>query len=267
MTDYVRVALQSLARYLNEDPHRQMTLAQVTRYFGWKDEDHAYRAMRYALRLTQDCPLLMDVTDTRAANQQVERSGESGSFLHTTFYIDKGGKTMDESTIQATETTQQPEHAAPAAENPAAEAPAETAETAADKTAAHETASAADAAKAPETAEAHDQKPEAPDPAQALAALTGQAAEAELRAAAALAGVPSEKLPYALRMCDRAALCIQGADMAALAKEQIAAVLRDVPELAGRGGSLPGSLGDHKRVSADQSAEDKARAAFAQHLM
>ncbi len=166
---------------------------------------------------------------------------------------------MDESTIQATETTQQLEHPAPAAENPAAEATAETTATAADETANHEASG-----QKPETPR---QEMKADDPAQAMAALTGQAAEAELRAAAALAGVPGEKLPYALRMCDRAALCAQGADMTALAKEQIAAVLRDVPELAGRGGSLPGSLGDHKRVGADQSAEDKARAAFAQHLM
>lgn len=167
---------------------------------------------------------------------------------------------MNENTMQATQAPQQQENPAPAQEQPmpAQEPAAPAASTAADAA----PAATPPAQEPPQT----QQAPPAEDPAARLSALTQRAAEAELRAAAALSGVPADKLPYALRMCDRAALCAQGADMAALAREQIAAVLRDVPELAGRGGSLPGSLGDHKRTGAAPSAEDEARAVFSKYL-
>lgn len=178
---------------------------------------------------------------------------------------------MNESTMQATQAPQQPEHPVPAQEQPVpqqAEAPAAAAPAVAEPSAGGPGKSREpEGQSAPDqTAAAQEQAPSAEDPAARLSALTQRAAEAELRAAAALSGVPAEKLPYALRMCDPAALCAQGADMAALAREQVAAVLRDVPELAGRGGSLPGSLGDHKRVGAAPSAEDEARETFAKFL-
>ena len=56
--------------------------------------------------------------------------------------------------------------------------------------------------------------------------MTQRAAEAELRAAAALAGVSAEKLPYVVRLCDAAALTAKDADMGKLAQAQVAAVLR-----------------------------------------
>lgn len=169
---------------------------------------------------------------------------------------------MDESTMQATETTQEqlaPEQgAAPATVDPAASGAGEPQEP--------EEATVPEKPPAQQEQAEQEQAQPAEDPAEMLSALTKRAAEAELKAAAALAGIPADKLPYALRMCDQAALCAQDADMTALAKEQIAAVLRDVPELMGHGGSLPGSLGDHKRTGASPSAEDEARTIFSKYL-
>lgn len=93
--------------------------------------------------------------------------------------------------------------------------------------------------------------------------MTQRAAEAELRAAAALAGVSAEKLPYVVRLCDAAALTAKDADMGKLAQAQVAAVLKAVPEL---GQAAAGSLGDHKRVREGTAAEDDTRTTFAKYL-
>jgi len=95
-------------------------------------------------------------------------------------------------------------------------------------------------------------------------AMTRRAAEAELKAAAMAAGVPEAKLPYALKMCDLDALCAEDADMAALAREQVAALIRDVPELALQ--PVAGSLGDHKRVGGGLTPEDAVRGEFVRFL-
>lgn len=94
--------------------------------------------------------------------------------------------------------------------------------------------------------------------------MTQRAAEAELRAAAALAGVSAEKLPYVVRLCDAAALTAKDADMGKLAQAQVAAVLKAVPELGTR--PAAGSLGDHKRVREGTAAEDDTRTTFAKYL-
>ena len=80
------------------------------------------------------------------------------------------------------------------------------------------------------------------------AAATGQAdqtraalIDSELRAAAALAGVPRERLPYMLRMADRAGMDAEGADLSALAEAAVAQVLSDVPGLGGGGTGSPAS--------------------------
>lgn len=97
-----------------------------------------------------------------------------------------------------------------------------------------------------------------------VAIMTRRAAEAELKAAAMAAGIPEAKLPYALKMCDLDALCAEDADMAALAKEQIAALIRDVPELVLQ--PVAGSLGDHKRVGGGLTPEDAVRSEFTRFL-
>ena len=117
-------------------------------------------------------------------------------------------------------------------------------------------------------AENPDQEPDA-DRAELDAAelrqVTHRAAEAELRAAAALSGVPAAKLAYVVRLCDASVLEAKGADMSKLAEEQVAALLRDVPELAGTAAPSVGSLGDHKRTAAADSAA-QAAAEFAKYL-
>lgn len=138
-------------------------------------------------------------------------------------------------------------------------------------TAAQEQPPAAEAAeeKAEEGEAGKDDAPEAAgeegeDPRHdhdALARVTQRAAEAELRAAAALAGVSAERLPYVVRLCDLTELT-ESADMSKVAAAQVAAVLRDVPELGAK--PAAGSLGDHKRMSASP-AED-TRTIFANHL-
>ena len=126
-------------------------------------------------------------------------------------------------------------------------------------------------AETPPAKETGAKEPDAPQAAQEdvqnrLQALTLRPAEAELRAAAAMAGVSAAKLPWVVRLCDAQALCIQDADMGELAAQQVAAVLRDVPELAGSR-SMPGSLGDHRTVGTIQrSEEDLVRETFSAHL-
>lgn len=250
MTDYDLRAICSLSAYLDERPYRQMSVAQVTEYFGWHDEASAYRAMRYTLRLTQGkYPNL------------VTGSCEGGSFLHT-INLTEGGMTMNENTQETASTTEPAvQDTAAAQEQLATDAlPARYALEAGSQS------GAAPVAEAPVQAEPPKDEPaQAADPAAQVAALTQKAAEAELRAAAALAGVPAGKLPYVLRMCDASALCAAGADMGRLAQEQIAAVIRDVPEMAG-GRPVAGSLGDHKRVGSGSTQEDEARATFAKYL-
>lgn len=255
MTDYDLRALCSLSAYLDERPYRNMSLAQVTEYFGWRDEASAYRAMRYALRLTQG-----------KYPYQVIGSCEGGSFLHT-INLTEGGMTMNENT-QENATTTEPavQDTAAVQEQPATDAPA--AQQTAEAGSQSHTAPGEDAemAETPVQEEPPKEQPtQTADPAAQVAALMQKAAEAELRAAAALAGVPAGKLPYVLRMCDSSALCAEGADMGQLAQEQIAAVIRDVPEMAG-GKPVAGSLGDHKRVGSGTDPEAEARATFAKYL-
>lgn len=107
--------------------------------------------------------------------------------------------------------------------------------------------------------------PPSPEQAEeASAALAQRAAEAELRAAAAVAGVSAEKLPYVVRLCDAPALTAAGADMGALATAQVAALLKEMPELCAR--PAGGSLGDHKRAVSWAQPEETARATFAAYL-
>jgi hypothetical protein len=143
---------------------------------------------------------------------------------------------------KATETT----------ETKAAEAKAtETTETKATETKATETKATetkATETKATETAEA-----KAPDPA---------LIRAELRAAAAEAGVPAAKIAHVIKLAEVTGADKPGADLSALAKAAVEAVLNDVPEFNGAG---TGSMGDFRR-QAPTAAEDAARKEFAKYL-
>lgn len=90
-----------------------------------------------------------------------------------------------------------------------------------------------------------------PDPAAKLA-------DAELRAAAALAGIPAARIPYAVRMADAGKVTD-----AASAAQQIAAIVRDVPELKQQAQGT-GSGGNFARRTL--TAEEKARQDFAGQL-
>lgn len=70
-----------------------------------------------------------------------------------------------------------------------------------------------------------------------IAALQQRLAESELRSAAALAGVPREKVPYVARMADVSGINPADKDAADRYAKAVERVLSDVPEL--RGGSAP----------------------------
>lgn len=71
---------------------------------------------------------------------------------------------------------------------------------------------------------------------------------AELRAAAALAGVPKEKIPYVVRLAEVKGADAEGADLGKLAGEAIDKVLADIPELSGVQAGT-GSAGNFRRVA------------------
>lgn len=119
-------------------------------------------------------------------------------------------------------------------------------------------AQAAGAAEEQHKKETKEADTKAPD----AAALTGRLLDAELRAAAALAGVPAAKIPYAVRLADKDKAA--GAeDLSAYAAEQIKQIVQDLPELAAAVNGT-GSAGDHARKT--ETAEEAARRQFAAAL-
>ena len=165
---------------------------------------------------------------------------------------------MDESTIRETEPVAEAaeEHiTAPDANGTEPAAPAQEAaqETVQPAAAAASAAPAAEESAAPAAADATDAD-----------ALNTRLVDAELRAAAALAGVPAAKLPYVVRMADKAGLA--GDDLSGAAAKAVAAVLAAVPELGGSAAVPLGSMGDHRRVGVGETPEDKVRAEFARNL-
>ena len=83
---------------------------------------------------------------------------------------------------------------------------------------------------------------------------------AELRTAAALAGVPKERIPYVLRMCDTEGIDLDAADAQDKLDAAVAKVLEAVPEL--RGGAGTGSTGNFARRNggAEDALDAKIRA-------
>ena len=87
-----------------------------------------------------------------------------------------------------------------------------------------------------------------------------RAVQAELRTAAALAGVPKERIPYVLRLCDTEGIDLDAADAQDKLDAAVAKVLEAVPEL--RGGAGTGSTGNFARRNggAEDALDAKIRA-------
>lgn len=90
-----------------------------------------------------------------------------------------------------------------------------------------------------------------------LAKMQAKLGEYQLRTAAALAGVPKERIPYVMRMADVTGLDPTAADAAEHYQQAIDKVLADVPEL--RGGAGTGSTGNFARKPVDAVDPDIAR--------
>ena len=82
-----------------------------------------------------------------------------------------------------------------------------------------------------------------------LANMQAKLGEYQLRTAAALAGVPKERIPYVMRMADATGLDPTAADAEERYQQAIDKVLADVPEL--RGGAGTGSTGNFARKPVD----------------
>lgn len=102
--------------------------------------------------------------------------------------------------------------------------------------------------KAPD--EAPKQKPDAD-----AAAMRAQVIDAELRAAAALAGVPAYRVAYVTRLADRSAA--EDADPARYAQAQVQQILTDFPELLQQPPGT-GSAGNHARQEGRADADTEA---------
>lgn len=133
------------------------------------------------------------------------------------------------------------------AESPHASAEPEPAKAAASTEQPEETVKpAADAAEAPEKqAEQAEEPPEKDDTAAKLA-------DAELRAAAALAGIPAARIPYAVRMANAGKVTD-----AKTAADEIATIVRDVPELKQQAQGT-GSAGNFARKDATKDPDTQA---------
>ena len=110
-------------------------------------------------------------------------------------------------------------------------------------------------------------EPKKDDKADDLAArvvtANARAMQAELRTAAALAGVPKERIPYVLRMCDTEGIDLDAADAQDKLDAAVAKVLEAVPELCGGAGT--GSTGNFARRSGN--AEDALDAKIRENIM
>lgn len=85
-----------------------------------------------------------------------------------------------------------------------------------------------------------------PDAEAQITAANQRALQAELRSAAALAGVSKERIPYVLRLADTAGIDLAAADADGKIASAIEKVLGDLPEL--RGGAVgTGSVGNFAR--------------------
>lgn len=104
-----------------------------------------------------------------------------------------------------------------------------------------------------------DTKPDdAPDPAKQLEAAQQRIMTAELRSAAALAGVPKERIPYVLKLADTTGIDLNANDAGEKIEAAIGKVLTDLPELRGSAGGT-GSTGNFARKTGEPEDPDMAR--------
>lgn len=108
-----------------------------------------------------------------------------------------------------------------------------------------------------------DKDGKADDLAARVVTANARAVQAELRTAAALAGVPKERIPYVLRMCDTEGIDLDAADAQDKLDAAVAKVLEAVPEL--RGGAGTGSAGNFARRNGN--AEDALDAKIRANIM
>ncbi len=90
-----------------------------------------------------------------------------------------------------------------------------------------------------------------------LANMQAKLGEYQLRTAAALSGVPKERIPYVMRMADVTGLDPCAADAAEHYQKAVDKVLYDVPEL--RGGAGTGSTGNFARKPVEPVDPDIAK--------
>ncbi|MED9821514.1 MAG: hypothetical protein U0J65_05730 [Christensenellales bacterium] len=90
-----------------------------------------------------------------------------------------------------------------------------------------------------------------------MTAMEKKLGEYQLRAAAALAGVPKSRIPYVIRMADVADIAPDAADAAERYQQAIDKVLEAVPEL--RGGAGTGSTGNFARRTMEAADPDIAQ--------
>lgn len=120
--------------------------------------------------------------------------------------------------------------------------------------------SAPPASQAPDTERAPqtEEKTEQPDAEKQLEAAQQRIMTAELRSAAALAGVPKERIPYVLRLADTTGIDLNANDAGEKIEAAIGKVLTDLPELRGSAGGT-GSTGNFARKTGEAEDPDMAR--------
>lgn len=89
--------------------------------------------------------------------------------------------------------------------------------------------------------------PQTPSAEERLVTANARLLDAELRSAAALAGVPKARIPYAVRMAETKGIDLNAEDAAEKIAAAMEKVLSDVPELRSSAGVGTGSVGNFAR--------------------
>lgn len=171
----------------------------------------------------------------------------------------------EEATTTVTEKTEQTEQTEQTGQGAEQASAAAVQETDAAQEAAQAEQEKADAGAANQAGQDEAQEPGQETQATDTEALKARVLDAELRAAAAVAGVPANRLAYVTRLADLSQA--KDADPAEYAKSQIRQILSDFPELAHQP-SGTGSAGNHQRAATSaENPEDQAiKAGFKQRF-